>query len=183
MTSSTDDKRVARSGPRGTSKGTRASARVRLARTMRWATVGSGTRNARAISSVVRPPSKRRVSATRGPNDGHELQAQAMTVRPSLRLAPQDAEDIASYLITLKEQEPAGRGGGWALRSCSEPEVRGRRWGSGCGPGQTQRAGLSSCSLRGRCPSFQGGSKDACVRARCEPNEQGNRSCLFHRRE
>src|SRR5712671_6181007 len=39
------------------------------------------------------------------PNDGHELQVQNMTVMPSLRLAPQDAEDIASYLITLKKQE------------------------------------------------------------------------------
>jgi len=44
---------------------------------------------------------------SRCPNDGHELQVQNMTVMPSLRLAPQDAEDIASYLITLKEQEPA----------------------------------------------------------------------------
>ena len=51
--------------PRGTSKGTWASARVRLARTMRWATVGSVMRKARAISSVVRPPSSRSVSATR----------------------------------------------------------------------------------------------------------------------
>src|SRR5271156_3302302 len=32
---------------------------------MRCATVGSGTRNARAISSVVKPPSRRSVSATR----------------------------------------------------------------------------------------------------------------------
>ena len=40
-----------------------AAASVRLARTMRCATVGSGTRNARAISSVVSPPSTRRVSA------------------------------------------------------------------------------------------------------------------------
>ena len=32
---------------------------------MRWASVGSGTRNARAISSVVSPPSSRSVSATR----------------------------------------------------------------------------------------------------------------------
>src|SRR2546428_3955851 len=49
----------------GTSKGTRASRRVRLARTIRWAMVASGTRKARAISSVVRPPSRRSVSATR----------------------------------------------------------------------------------------------------------------------
>jgi len=32
------------------------------------------------------------------PNDGHELQVQNMTVMPSLRLSPQDAEDVASYL-------------------------------------------------------------------------------------
>ena len=51
--------------PAGDLEGNGFSARVRLARTMRWATVGSGTRNARAISSVVRPPSKRSVSATR----------------------------------------------------------------------------------------------------------------------
>ncbi len=41
------------------------------------------------------------------PNDGHELQVQNMTVMPSLRLSPQDAEDIASYLVTLKKQEPS----------------------------------------------------------------------------
>lgn len=44
-------------------------ARVRLARTMRWATVASGTRKARAISGVVRPPSSRRVSAVRASAD------------------------------------------------------------------------------------------------------------------
>jgi cytochrome c551/c552 len=42
---------------------------------------------------------------TRCPNDGHELQVQNMTVMPSLRLSPQDAEDVASYLVTLKKQE------------------------------------------------------------------------------
>ena len=42
---------------------------MRLARTMRCAMVGSGTRNARAISSVVRPPSRRSVSATRASVD------------------------------------------------------------------------------------------------------------------
>ena len=43
---------------------------------------------------------------TRCPNDGHELQVQNMTVMPSLRLAPRDAEDVASYLVTLKKQKP-----------------------------------------------------------------------------
>jgi cytochrome c551/c552 len=41
------------------------------------------------------------------PNDGHELQVQNMTVMPSLRLAPSDAEDVATYLISLKKQEPS----------------------------------------------------------------------------
>ena len=44
---------------------------------------------------------------SRCPNDGHELQVQNMTVMPSLRLSPQDAEDVASYLITLKKQDPS----------------------------------------------------------------------------
>jgi len=41
------------------------------------------------------------------PNDGHELQVQNMTVMPSLRLAVEDAQDIASFLMTQKRQEPA----------------------------------------------------------------------------
>ncbi len=41
------------------------------------------------------------------PNDGHELQVQNMTVMPSLRLSEQDAQDIATYLITQKKQEPS----------------------------------------------------------------------------
>src|SRR6266404_5711049 len=36
------------------------------------------------------------------PNDGHELQVQQMTVMPVLRLTQQEAQDIASYLITKK---------------------------------------------------------------------------------
>jgi len=44
---------------------------------------------------------------SRCPNDGHELQVQNMTVMPSLRLSPEDAQDVASYLITLKKKEPS----------------------------------------------------------------------------
>ena len=43
---------------------------------------------------------------SRCPNDGHELQVQNMTVMPSLRLSEEDAQDIASFLITQKNQEP-----------------------------------------------------------------------------
>jgi cytochrome c551/c552 len=41
------------------------------------------------------------------PNDGHELQVQNMTVMPSLRLSPEDAQDVASYLVTLKKADAA----------------------------------------------------------------------------
>ena len=44
------------SSPRGISNGTWASERVLLARKIRWPRVFSGTRKARAISAVVRPP-------------------------------------------------------------------------------------------------------------------------------
>jgi Cytochrome c len=37
------------------------------------------------------------------PNDGHELQVQNMTVMPRLRLSPSDAEDLATYLVSLKK--------------------------------------------------------------------------------
>ncbi len=44
---------------------------------------------------------------SRCPNDGHELQVQNMTVMPSLRLSWEDAQDIASYLMTQKRMEPS----------------------------------------------------------------------------
>jgi cytochrome c2 len=44
---------------------------------------------------------------TRCPNDGYELQVEQMTVMPSLRLSWQEARDIASYLMTLKQKEPS----------------------------------------------------------------------------
>lgn len=40
------------------------------------------------------------------PNDGHELQFQQMTVMPIMRLSEQDAADVATYLMTLKQREP-----------------------------------------------------------------------------
>ena len=41
------------------------------------------------------------------PNDGHELQVQNMTVMPSLRLSTEDAQDVATYLVAQKRQEPS----------------------------------------------------------------------------
>ncbi len=61
------------------------------------------------------------------PNDGHELQVQNMTVMPSLRLSPQDAEDVASYLITLKKQEPSSYADASFM---DDPKLKdeGKRW-------------------------------------------------------
>jgi cytochrome c551/c552 len=41
------------------------------------------------------------------PNDGHELQVEQMTVMPSLRLSDDEAADIATYLMTQREKDPA----------------------------------------------------------------------------
>jgi cytochrome c551/c552 len=42
---------------------------------------------------------------SRCPNDNHEMIVQQPTVMPSLRLSPDDARDVASYLITLKHAD------------------------------------------------------------------------------
>src|SRR5215217_7884710 len=64
MTASTAARRSGNRWSGGTRNGTPAALILRLARTSRWAIVASGTRNARAISVVVRPPSVRSVRAT-----------------------------------------------------------------------------------------------------------------------
>src|SRR5438105_4661122 len=65
MTASTERSRSGSMSSGGTRYGMFASRIFRFARTKRGAIVGSGTKNARAISGVVRPPSVRSVSATR----------------------------------------------------------------------------------------------------------------------
>src|SRR6267143_1995159 len=84
--------RATRSAPSGTSNVTRASVRVRFARTIRWAMLETGTRNPRAISSVVRPPRTRSVSATRASFE--RTGWHAMKMRPS-RSSP-NSSSIAS---------------------------------------------------------------------------------------
>src|SRR5438132_826480 len=64
MTASTARRRPGRSASFGIRYGILASRILPLARTSRWAMVGSGTRKARAISAVVSPPRSRSVSAT-----------------------------------------------------------------------------------------------------------------------
>ncbi len=68
------------------------------------------------------------------PNDGHELQVQNMTVMPSLRLSPEDAEDIATYLMTQKKQDPSSYA---AAPFMDDPTLKeeGKKWVRfyGCG--------------------------------------------------
>ncbi len=96
MTSRTEESRPARSAPYGTSNGIPACASVRLARTIRWATVGSEESTARAISAVVRPPSSRSVSAIRASADSTGWQ----TVK------------ISRSRSSSMSSGPAGSGGG-----------------------------------------------------------------------
>jgi hypothetical protein len=62
-TCSTERSRSARSWPSGRLNGTPEALMRCFARLIRWAMVDSGTRNAFAISAVVRPPTARSVSA------------------------------------------------------------------------------------------------------------------------
>jgi cytochrome c551/c552/predicted nucleic acid-binding Zn-ribbon protein len=61
------------------------------------------------------------------PNDGHELQVQNMTVMPSLRLGVEDAQDVASYLMTQKRKEPSSYAEASFL---DDPSLKaeGKRW-------------------------------------------------------
>src|SRR3954452_23408633 len=126
--------RAVNSGPAGTSNGTRAAVSVRLDRTMRWATVDSATRKARAISSVVRPPSSRRVSATRLPGEhrvaGDEDQAEQVVLDHLV----QRGRPVG--LLGLLRGEVAADLGGLALQPLGPPErVDGAVLGGGHEPG------------------------------------------------
>ena len=61
------------------------------------------------------------------PNDGHELQVQNMTVMPSLRLSIEDAQDIASYLMTQKRQAPSAYSGA-AFMDDPNLKAEGKKW-------------------------------------------------------
>ena len=144
--------RVAARRPRGTSNGTRASASVRLARTMRWATVGSGTRNARAISSVVRPPSSRSVSATRASVDSTGWQA--MKISRS-RSSPMSSSGSSSLDVGPRRPLTGPRPRG-ASSSClrSSTVLRRSRSIARCLPVAMSHApGLSGTPDAGHCSS------------------------------
>src|SRR5439155_19358334 len=107
MTSSTDARRASRSLAAGTSNGTFAAVRVRLARTIRCATVDSGTRKARAISSVERPPSNRSVSATRASVDSTGWHAMKTRRRRSSPKSPPLAGTAVAIFCAASSSRPS----------------------------------------------------------------------------
>ncbi len=125
------------------------SARVRLARTIRWATVGSGSRNARAISAVLRPHSRRRVSATRASAGSTGWQA---TNSSRSRSSPMSSSTSRSWSRTTLPWWS----GSCAIASCL-PACR-RRWRSRSIARRwavviSHAAGLSGTPCRGQCSS------------------------------
>ena len=86
-TRSTPRRRSGSSSSSGTRYGIRASAILRLARTIRLPIVGSATRNARAISPVVSPPSARSVNATRADRSSAGWQQVKISRRRSSTIA------------------------------------------------------------------------------------------------
>jgi hypothetical protein len=85
----------------GSSYATPFSASKRLARVMRCATVASGTRKARPISTVVSPPSRRSVSATRPSCDNTGWQA---TNIKRNRSSPMTSSLASSILLIGQKQ-------------------------------------------------------------------------------
>src|ERR1700733_698271 len=169
MTSRTEERRSASSGPRGTSKGMCLSARVRLARTMRWAMVGSGVRKARAISSVVRPPRRRRVRAAR--DSAGRMGWQAMKTRRR-----------RSSLMVLSRVE--SRSGEVCSRASSSRATSSYlRWATALrrkrsmarrlAVAVSHAAGLSGTPVRGHCSSAA--TSASCARSSARPTSRVRR--------
>src|SRR5258708_4379511 len=85
-----------------------------FARLMRWATVASGSRNARAISAALSPPTARKVSATCDTvvsDGGVELKAAQVHHRPHLDQAevslrhPRSVLERALQALALDQEE------------------------------------------------------------------------------
>jgi cytochrome c551/c552 len=64
---------------------------------------------------------------SRCPNDGHELVVEQMTVMPNLRLSDDEVADIATYLMTRRERDPASYANAAYL---DDPKLKaeGKKW-------------------------------------------------------
>ena len=103
MTLSTEPSRSRRSSGGGSSNGTWAAAIVFFARVIRACTVAVGTRNARAISSLVRPPSTRRVSATRASRDSTGWQEMNISASTSSSIWSGSHSSVVGRRVRLVE--------------------------------------------------------------------------------
>ena len=121
MTSSTEGSRAARSGPRGASNVSPAFPIVFFARTMRWAIVASLVRKARAISSAVRPPITRSVSAARASAESMGWQAVKMRPKSSSPRSTSMAASIASAALSCAPSSSR------AISSCLRSRILSRR--------------------------------------------------------
>ena len=127
------------------------SASVRLARTMRWAIVGSGTRKARAISSVVRPPSRRSVSATRASVRQHRMAG-----------GEDQAQQVVADVVVERGVEVGRRAfaarpraRGRAPRACARAACCGAagRWRDAWRSSSARRRDCPGCPTCGHCSS------------------------------
>ena len=114
-----------------------ASAILRLARTIRWAIAGSATRNARAISAVVRPPSDRSVSATRAGGASAGWQHVKISRRRSSRII--DASSSSGCSCSCRRTSSASR----SARPAAARSRRSRSIALRCAVVVIQAAGLA----------------------------------------
>src|ERR1700733_6956689 len=169
MTSRTEERRAASSGPRGTSKGMCLSARVRLARTMRRAMVGSGVRKARAISLVVRPPRKRRVRAAR--DSVGRMGWQAMKTRRR-RSSLMVLSRVASRSGEVCSRASSSRASSSYLRWATALR-RKRSMARRLAVAVSHAAGLSGTPVRGHCSSAA--TSASCARSSARPTSRVRR--------
>ena len=135
---------------RGAPRGTRASARVRLARTIRCATVDSRTRKARAISPVWSPPNSRSVNAVRA-----SVESTGWQVVNRSGAGRRRSDRRARRRDRARWWQARAPGGGRAGRVCARPSGGGaacRRRGAWRCP-SARRPGCPGCPTRGHCSS------------------------------
>src|SRR5262245_6252508 len=140
----------------------RASRIFALARTMRWASVGGAVRKARAISSVVKPHTSRRVSAIWA--SGGRAGWQQVKIRRSRSSAMSSAPPGVSRLASASRRS--------ASSDCEASNRARRRMASMalCRPAETSHArGLAGVPSRGHCSTAAAKASCSASSARSKP--------------
>src|ERR1700720_485076 len=134
---------------------------------MRWATVGSGTRKARAISSVVRPESRRSVSATRASVEStgwQEMKTRRRRSSPTGSSIAATRSDSAGSSLAASSWPSSS-----CLRSSSLP--RRRRSIARCfAVAMSQAPGLSGTPDSGHCSSAA--TRESCASSSARPTSR-----------